>query len=79
MDGLLGVPTETFFKVRDPQSGQFQLGGSWVHWSKRGKAWAAIGHVKSHLRLLGQVSPGWQIVEYHTVVDNITRVGDLAK
>lgn len=40
------------YKIRDKNTGLFSRGGSYNYdiWSKNGKTWANIGHVKSHLR-----------------------------
>ena len=42
----------TAYKVRDPKTGLFQLGGcrhdGQAIWSKQGKVWNRLGHVQSH-------------------------------
>lgn len=39
-----------FYKVRDKATGLFSTGGSSPRWSKKGKVWGALGHVKNHLK-----------------------------
>jgi hypothetical protein len=50
----------TEYKIRDPKTGLFQTGGTSFHggarWSKRGKTWSTIGHLKQHLTLLREHS-----------------------
>jgi hypothetical protein len=40
------------FKIRNKETGEFSKGGRWGYgiWTKGGKTWTNIGHVKSHLR-----------------------------
>jgi hypothetical protein len=38
------------YKIRDKKTGLYSGGGSWVHWTKNGKSWGNIGHVKAHLK-----------------------------
>lgn len=38
------------FKITDTKTGLFSSGGIGPGWSKRGKTWNNIGHVKNHLR-----------------------------
>ncbi len=58
---------ETFYKLRDRKTGLFREGGMWAKWTKRGKEWSTIGHLKNHL---GQFPANkidwdnWEIVEY---------------
>lgn len=49
-----------FYKIYDPATGLFSSGGSMPKFSKRGKTWQNIGHVKSHVSL---VSPS-KMVHY---------------
>ena len=48
--------TMTVYKVRDPKTGLFQKGGSGAggaaRWSKIGKVWNTIGHLKAHFTML---------------------------
>lgn len=39
------------YKIRDKKTGLFSRGGSYGHgvWSKTGKSWGNIGHIKNHL------------------------------
>ena len=48
----------TFYKIRRKgTTDQFSTGGATPKWSKTGKTWNHLGHVKSHLR---QVNPSGQ-------------------
>ena len=40
------------FKIRDKQTGLFSTGGTYPDFTKDGKVWGQIGHIKSHLKLL---------------------------
>lgn len=40
------------YKIRDLATGLFSTGGSTPRWSKRGKVWTNLGHVKRHLQQL---------------------------
>lgn len=40
---------QTVFKIRNKETGQFSKGGTYSVWSRTGKAWGNIGHVKNHL------------------------------
>lgn len=40
------------FKVRSKATGLFSKGGHGPKWSKEGKTWNNIGHLKNHFRLL---------------------------
>ena len=47
--------TLTFYKIRRKGTmDQFSTGGATPKWSKMGKTWSRLGHIKSHLR---QVQP----------------------
>jgi hypothetical protein len=56
------------WKIRNKETGEFSKGGTstWGIWTKGGKTWTNIGHVKSHLR--SWVYPSGQLHEkypYH--------------
>jgi hypothetical protein len=40
------------YKIRNKETGQFSRGGAYNYdiWTKGGKTWSNIGHVKSHLK-----------------------------
>jgi hypothetical protein len=46
------------FKIRHKKTGLFSKGGSNARdiWTKGGKTWSNIGHVKSHLTLYQQAN-----------------------
>jgi len=39
----------TFFKLRHKETGLFSVGGIRNQFTKKGKTWSQIGHVKCHL------------------------------
>lgn len=41
------------YKIRDKETGLFSKGGSshWNIWTKVGKSWSNIGHIKNHLHM----------------------------
>lgn len=39
----------TFYKIRHKTTGLFSMGGVEPRFTKRGKTWATMGHVKLHL------------------------------
>lgn len=43
---------ETFYKIRNPETGLFSSGGSMPNWTKRGKVWRGVGPLKNHLNLI---------------------------
>lgn len=58
------------YKIRHKLTGLFSTGGSNPFWTKKGKTWSSIGHVKSHIS--GVVDYGyrdksdmvnWEIIE----------------
>lgn len=59
--------SRSYYKIRDKQTGLFREGGMFGSWSKRGKEWDSVGHIKNHLNQF----PGskidwenWELVEY---------------
>jgi hypothetical protein len=59
------------FKIRDTATGLFSTGGHYPRWSKKGKTWTNIGHVKNHINNLTRVViknvDHWEVVEYELV------------
>lgn len=41
------------YKIRN-QEGLYSTGGSYVHWTKMGKTWQNLAHLKCHLAMLGK-------------------------
>lgn len=39
------------YKIKDENTGLFSTGGIEPKWTKRGKTWSQLNHVKNHLRL----------------------------
>lgn len=42
---------DKIYKIRDKDTGLYSGGGSFVRWSKNGKIWRNIGHLKNHLNI----------------------------
>jgi hypothetical protein len=38
-----------FYKIRNTKTGLYSTGGVWPRWSKLGRVFNTIGHLKSHL------------------------------
>lgn len=58
---------EIFWKVRDKKTGLFREGGMFGGWSKFGKAWTSIGHVKNHFNQFPADKidwENWELVEF---------------
>ncbi|OPH61894.1 hypothetical protein BC351_01235 [Paenibacillus ferrarius] len=51
------------YKIRDKETGLFSRGGTRAYdiWTKEGKSWSTIGHLKSHLT---QFTTSWNKVKY---------------
>lgn len=41
----------TFYKIRDKDTGLFSTGGYYPSWTKTGKSWKRLNHLKCHLNL----------------------------
>ena len=70
------------FKIRDRATGLYSTGGSTPRWSKRGKVWTNIGHVKQHLQQLWRdesYPETAEIVEFVEVEGPKTSVHDLLR
>ena len=59
------------FKIRDRETGLFSSGGTYPHFSKTGKVWSDIGHLKSHLSLLREIPWNWEIITYVAISPSI--------
>ena len=53
------------YKIRDNTTGLYSTGGHTPRFTKAGKLWAHIGHVKSHLNFFKAIPDSWEIVEIH--------------
>ena len=66
------------FKIRDTETGLFSMGGSCPRWSKKGKTWTNIGHVKTHIRGLNKFYiknvDHWEVIEYELVETSVSTV-----
>jgi hypothetical protein len=57
----------TYYKLRDRQNGLFREGGYWGKWTRRGKEWATIGHLKQALNHVPADKidwDNWEVVQY---------------
>lgn len=57
------------YKIRHKITGLFSSGGAHPRWTKKGKAWTNIGHIKTHFSMIGdsQLRAAYrdsEIVEY---------------
>ena len=73
---------EHFYKIRDKRTGLFKEGGHWPRWSKKGKEWTSVGHVKQHLSQFPANKidwDNWEMVEYayEPVETGSKKLGDL--
>lgn len=51
------------FKIMN-RDGLFSTGGMRPRWSKRGKTWNSIGHLKCHLtQFQGKIPSDWTVIE----------------
>jgi hypothetical protein len=59
------------YKIRHKETGLFSKGGTDVRWSKKGKIWAAKGHLSNHLAQFSdpeKVYEDAEIVEIESIV-----------
>lgn len=59
------INNQLSYKIRDRSTGLYQMSGS--TWSKIGKTWTSLGHLKNHLRCIGftditKIPPNLEIV-----------------
>jgi hypothetical protein len=78
------------YKIRNKKTGLFSMGGGQTPyhsrlWSKQGKSWNTLNHVKLHLKGIWNI-PGckpqfpmddWQIVEFTITESNVSTISDL--
>ena len=68
------------YKIRNP-SGEYSSGGNPPKFTKRGKAWSTLGHLKSHLTMLSEYQrrayEGCTLVELQEVEVREHRLQDL--
>lgn len=67
--GVLYMPTERFFKIRNNKNQLFSTGGEYPSFKKNGKMWKSVGHLKQHLALVEKKQgasfyDGCEVVEY---------------
>jgi len=51
------------YKIMDTRTGLYSGGGTYPRFSKKGKIWTQIGHVKTHLNQFKAVPEHWEVVE----------------
>jgi hypothetical protein len=56
----------TIYKLRNAE-GKFSCGKSYPRFTKQGKAWANIGHIKNHLKMFEIIPNDWEVIEYQLV------------
>jgi hypothetical protein len=71
------------YRIRDKSTGKFSSGGRTPRWTKNGKVWFELGHVKLHLNQVHKFSKDYylensELVAEYFVVD-ITMAIDLDK
>ena len=64
------------YKIRNKKTGQFSVGGTyWIQkvWTKKGKIWTDLGHIKTHMQLdhNKEYFEDSEIVEYSIVENGI--------
>ena len=75
------------YKIRHMQTGLYSAGGSYSpRWTKRGKTWNTLGHLKSHIRGIAETRQAitirdmclWEVIEIE-VTENANRLctGDI--
>jgi hypothetical protein len=75
------------FKIRNKVTGLYSTGGCSPRWTKKGKIWTTIGHLKSHIRqLVGRKwslplkdIANWELVELEVIEqeNSVTPVQDM--
>lgn len=66
------------FKIKDSTTGLFSTGGCSPNWTKRGKTWSQINHIKTHLRQFCNTKIIKQGKSFHdTVKDYITLTNNI--
>lgn len=66
---------QSLFKIYNPETGLYSSGGTYVKWTKNGKVWTNIGHLKNHLHLVdtrkNNPYKGCKIVVYKLIVEHM--------
>lgn len=64
------------YKIKRKSDGLYSTGGYYPSFTKQGKAWRQLGHLKSHLALMGYQYIGYrdcEIVEIHTTIHDVPK------
>jgi hypothetical protein len=62
---------EKLYKILDKETGLYSKGGTFPNWSKHGKTWNHLGHIKNHLRFFMETKRENGDVDYHKLVNRI--------
>ena len=71
------------FKIRDKKTGKFSTGGVYPRFTKSGKAWMHIGHVKNHLNVVmytkSYEGKDLEVVEFEIVEKSVKDLWEFEK
>lgn len=59
------------YKIRDSETRLFSSGGSEPNFSKKGKVWSNIGHIKNHLKMFKVIPSEWEVVKYEIIENEL--------
>lgn len=62
---------EKLYKILDKETGLYSKGGCFPSWSKYGKTWNALGHIKNHLRFFMKTKRENGNIDYRKLVNKI--------
>jgi hypothetical protein len=54
---------DNFYKIRHTETGLYSTGGQNPRWTKVGKTWTKIGHLKCHLNGFESIPDTWEVIE----------------
>ena len=71
------------FKIRDKNTGLYSTGGMSPRWTKRGKTWNQLNHLKTHLRQFLQhprkYNGSYMDVDWKILINNIPESWEVVK
>jgi hypothetical protein len=72
----------SLYKIRHKTTGLFSSGGAHPRWTKKGKAWTNIGHIKTHFQgvpdhILRSTYKDAEIVEYEVTELNAREMTEI--
>ncbi len=66
------------YKIRNKLTGLYSNGGAYPRWTKRGKTWNALHHVRAHLRSNSAYKQRFyadaELLKYDISIDNVSTV-----